>query len=273
MCDKCNKRSGSNFMNQKTGMPWLREYLAPVLSGLLITVIFSGCASMQGGGKTAQEKEDAEFTKPGMLMIFSEREAGSPKSFRTSMFVNKDYLYLADSRSRNDFVLLDRAKKIIYSLTNDDKTILVIDSHPVTIKPPIEIKYVEESQPSAAIPMVQGKQAHHYRYFANGKRCYDSVTFDPDFMPDVADAMREFRTILAGEHAKSVGRIPTDMYDACDLAVNVFYPTRHIAHGIPLREWDQNGYQRFMLDFKLGFKLKKSLMNLPADYKRYSIPE
>ena len=67
-------------MNQKTGMPWLREYLAPVLSGLLITVIFSGCASMQGGGKTAQEKEDAEFTKPGMLMIFSEREAGSPKS-------------------------------------------------------------------------------------------------------------------------------------------------------------------------------------------------
>lgn len=242
-----------------------------LVSGLLLVLLATGCAVTQKkGDNTAQE--DSEYTQPGMLMIFSEREAGSPKSFRTSMFVNKNYLFLADSRSRNDFILLDRARKTIYSVTNGDKTILVIESRPVTIKPPIKIDYEEKSQPSAAIPMVQGRHAYHYRYFANGKQCYDSVTIDPDFMPDVARAMREFRTILAGEHAKSVGRIPSDMYDACDLAVNVFYPTRHIAHGIPLREWDQNGYQRFMLDFKLNFKLKKSLIKMPADYKRYSIP-
>lgn len=237
---------------------------------LTLTLLVAACAT---GGKSALLKEEAELTEPGMLMIFSEREAGQPKSFRTSMFVNKKYLYLADSRSRGDFVLLDRKKKTIYSVTNDDKTILVIDSRPVTIKPPIKIDFTEESQPSASIPLVQGRHSYHYRYFANGKRCYDSVTIDPKFMPDVAKAMREFRTILAGEHAKSVGRTPPDMYDACDLALNVFYPTKHIDHGIPLREWDQHGYQRFMLDFKLGFQLKKTLLTLPPDYKRYSIPE
>lgn len=264
----------NNSMNQELSMQLLRRTLTLLFSVLLLAGVVGGCASMKGasGDQQDQANEDDEFTEPGMLMIFSEKEAGSPKSFRTSIFVNKDYLYLADSRSRNDFVLLDRAKKTIYSLTNADKTILVIDYHPVTIKPPIDIKYVEESQPSAAIPMVQGKTAHHYRYYANGKHCYDSVTVDPGFMPDVAKAMREFRTILAGEHAKSVGRIPAEMYDACDLAVNVFHPTQHIAHGIPLREWDQNGYQRFMLDFKLDFKLKKELMRMPEEYTRYSIP-
>jgi hypothetical protein len=99
------------------------------------------------------------------------------------------------------------------------------------------------------------------------------VSIDPGFMPDVAKAMHEFRTILAGEQAKSVGRTPKDMLDACDLAVNVFYPTRHIDHGIPLRMWDQNGFQRFMLDFKLDFKLKKTLMRMPEEYRRYSVPE
>lgn len=221
----------------------------------------------------AQDILDETMTAPGLLMVFSEREAGTKESYRTSIFINKDILFLADNRNQENFILMDRATKTINSLNRADKTIFVITEKPITIKPPIEIDYVEESQPSSAIPKVQGMSAQHYRYTANGKHCYDSVTIDASFMPDALEAMREFRQILAGEHASTLGAMPADMHDACDLALNIFYATKHIDHGLPLREWGQDGYQRFMLDFKVDFRMKKELVELPADYKRYSVTD
>lgn len=242
-----------------------------ILPAAMITLValLAGCVT---NGEQLSDQTDTGLTKHGMLMVFSEREAGTNEAFRTSMFVNEDILFLTDNRSAEDFILLDRKKKTVYSLNRDDKSIFVMESKPITVKPPIVIDYVEESQPSSAIPKVQGQQALHFRYHANGKHCYDSVNVDKDFMPDVAAAMREFRAILAGEHASTLGAMPAEMYDACDLAVNIFHATKHMEQGIPLREWDQNGFQRFMLDFKLGFQMKKELIQLPEDFSRYSIP-
>ena len=219
-----------------------------------------------------KEEQDKTLTAPGLLLVYSEREAGTKQSFRSSIFVNKDILFINDSRSVDDFILMDRTTKVINSVVKADRSIFQIMPKPVTIKPPIEIDYVEESQPSSAIPKVQGKQASHYRYLANGQHCYDSVTIDKSFMPDVADAMRDFRQVLAGEHASTLGAVPLEMHDACDLAVNIFHATKHMGHGLPLREWDQKGFQRFLMDFKMDFRLKKELVELPEDYRRYSIP-
>lgn len=247
-----------------------------------LVLMGAGCATQSGKSAITEEmREQAEareeldktLTEPGLLMVFSEREAGTSESFRTSIFVNKNVLFLADNRNQENFILMDRATKTINSVTRGDKTIFVIKYKPITIKPPINIDYVEESQPSGAIPKVQGRSAHHYRYTANGKHCYDSVTIDESFMPDVVEALRDFRRTLAGEHASTLGNMPPEMHDACDLALNIFYSTKHMDHGLPLREWGQDGYQRFMLDFKVDFRMKKELIELPADYKRYSVTD
>lgn len=216
--------------------------------------------------KTAAELKDA----PGTLLILMEREAGSPE-FTTRLFVNEGYLHMSDARSPADYVLFNRREQTIYNVNQADKTIMVIRNKPVEVESPIKLDYQEESQPSSAIPKIDGKQATHYRYIANGEHCYDSVVMPKDFMPDVVAAMREFRQVLAGEHATTVDRTPKDLLDACDLSLNIFHATKHMEHGLPIREWDRHGYQRFLKDYRTGLKADVGTFDLPRDFKRYSV--
>jgi hypothetical protein len=208
----------------------------------------------------------------GALLLFAIKEPGT-EAYQNRVFVNRDVMVMMDSRSAKDFLLFDRKSKTIYSTNSSDKTIFVIKPKAITAKPPIAIDYVETSQPSGAIPKVQGLQATHYRYDVNGKHCFDAVVMPDTFLPVVTSAMKDFREVLAGEHASTLGNIPKDMQDACDLAVNVFYATKHYEHGLPLREWDQNGYQKFLTDYKTGIEMDPKTYQLPKDYRQYSISD
>lgn len=236
----------------------------------LVILFLSACA-------TAPKPNIPDVTeeKPknvGAVLLFSVKEPGT-SSYQNRLFVNKEVLVMRDSRSEKDFLLFDRKTKTIYSTNSDDKTIFVITPKAITAKPPIAIDYVETSQPSGAIPKVQDMQATHYRYDANGEQCYDAVVMPEMFLPVVASAMKDFRSVLAGEHASTLGNTPAEMQDACDLAVNVFYATKHYEHGLPIREWDRKGFQRFLLDYKTGIEIDPKEYELPKDYRRYSISD
>ena len=58
---------------------------------------------------------------------------------------------------------------------------------------------------------------------------------------------------------------------ACDLALNIFDPIKHMEHALPIREWDRNGYQRFLKDYRKNMTAESAMFELPADYERYSI--
>jgi outer membrane lipoprotein-sorting protein len=242
------------------------------LAGMVLVVGLGGCALQESKPVETSETEAAEEDKAvtGTLLIYVEQEAGAG-SFTTRMYVTEDYLHISDSLSPANFILFNRKEQTIYNVTQDDHTIFVIRPKAVSVAPPIEINYREESQPSSAIPKIDGRQATHYRYFANDTHCYDTVALPEDFMPDVVSALREFRTVLAGEHATTVNSMPADTQDACDLALNIFEATRHMAHGLPIREWDRKGYQRFMKDYHTEVEAPEGIFVLPADFKRYSV--
>lgn len=223
--------------------------------------------------KSEQGENDEKGVK-GTLLLFSERDAGpNTESYTTRIFVSADYLHMSNSYSPADFVLFNRAERTIYNVTRDDKTIFVIKDKPGDIESPIKISYEGKSQPSGAIPKIDGRQATHYRFFANEKHCYDSVVLGEDFLPDVLSAMREFRQVLAGEHAATLNRVPREMLDACDLAVNIFYATKHMEHGLPIREWDRRGFQRFLKDYREDIRVPEEIFTLPKDFERYSLED
>jgi len=242
-----------------------------VVKVILAGFLWMGLAACAGQFTKPVVKTEAELkAAPGTLLILVEREADS-ESFSSRLFVNEGYLHLSDARSPADFVLFNRKEKTIYNVSQDDKTIMVIRNKPVEVDAPIELDYQGESQPSSAIPKIDGRQATHYRFTANGKHCYDAVVMPEDFMPDVLAALREFRMVLAGEHASTVDRTPKDLLDACDLSLNIFYATRHMDHGLPIREWDRKGYQRFMKDYRIDLSASEGTFDLPKDFKRYSV--
>jgi hypothetical protein len=256
-------RRVNKFMS--TQLMSVQQKLILILS---LLALLTACESM---GPAVDETAEARKEGQSVFMIFSEREeAGSPL-FKSRMYVNKDYLYINDDRFPDDFLLYDRGKKTIYSVTHTNKTIFVIKPKEVKGAPPIEITYESESQPSSAIPKVSGRTATHYRYMANGQHCYDAVTLEKTFLPDVVQALKEYRQVLAGEHASTVHAMPADTHDACDLAVNIYYATKHLDTGLPLREWDQKGFLKFMVDYRVNFKFDESKLKLPEDYQEYSV--
>lgn len=240
--------------------------ITSIIGSTLLVASLGACS-----GLFVKPKTEAELkAEAGTLLILKERESGSPE-FTSRIFVNEGYLHMSDARSPADFVLFNRKEQTIYNVNQEDKTIMVIRNKPVNIEPPIALDYQEESQPSGAIPKIDGREATHYRYMANGKHCYDAVTLPKDFMPDVTAALREFRQVLAGEHATTVNAIPRDLLDACDLSVNIFHATKHMDNGLPIREWDRQGFQRFMKDYRTGIVPGKGTLDLPKDFERYSV--
>jgi len=257
-------------LKQTMGLGWL----VMLMAGLCACAAPSAKPEAESNAETRAQAEapaEPEQSKPGTVLVLEEREAGSKETFTTRLFANANYLRIADSRSPDDFILLNRAEQTIYSVNNKDRTVFVISNKEVVAKPPIEIRVEEESQPSGAIPKIDGQQATHYRYLVNGKHCYDVVTLPEDFMPEVLAAMREFRKLLAGEHATTVDKTPPEMLDACDLALNIFEPVKHMEHGLPIREWDRHGYQRFLKDYRRDVSVETAILELPKDFERYSV--
>ncbi len=230
---------------------------------IIAAVLLSGCA---GQGK----KEDNRVT--GDILFFAERQPDEQENSGVMMFVNDDYLYSELQASPGDYILFDRKKKTIYNVVSADKTIMVIESAPIPDKSPIDIQFKAEEQPSQGIPKYDGKQAVHYKLSANGKVCYNVVAIEGLLEP-VRQAMTEFRLVLAGEHGKTVGSMPKDTLDACDLAINIFNADQILSYGFPMREWGSNGYQRFLSQVVPGGKINPENLTLPEDYKRYSVGE
>ncbi len=248
------------------------KIIKPVIAlGVVMGVI--ACTPMATKLDTATEDNQKKVNAAaGTLLIYMEQNSGV-ENFTTRLFVNKEYLHISDSNAPADFIVFNRAEQTVYSVTNDEQTILVIRKKEIAIESPIELDYQEESQVSGAIPKVDGKQATHYKYFAKGEHCYDAVVLPNSFVPDALEAIREYRMVLAGEHATTIGRTPKDLLDACDLSVNVFHATKHMDHGLPVREWGRNGYQRFLKGYRLEIEPPEGLFDLPKDFKQYSIDD
>ncbi len=237
---------------------------------VIIGVLLFGLAACSTNSKKSGGQDSQKDL--GILLSYNERDSDK-NTYQVEIFINSKYMHISDSQSKGDYILFDRKKAVIYNVNADDKTIFVIKNRSVDIESPLDIQYELVSQPSAAIPEVQGNTATHYRFNVNGKHCYDAVSMEIAFMPDAVKAMKEYRNVLAGEHAKTVNKIPEDMLDACDLALNVFYPSKYLDNGLPMREWDRKGYRRFLESYKFNVKMPNEKLSLPDGYEKYSVAE
>jgi hypothetical protein len=203
------------------------------------------------------------------MLMYQAREPGIG-SYPSRILVTERYVRMDDGVDDGDYLIFDRKSRLISSVTHDDKTVFEIPAREVTQEPPMALeRRSEKLKTKDGAPAVAGKQTQHHQLFVNDKLCYNVVVV-PGLMADAVTALRDFRQVLAGEHAKALPRVPADMQEACDLALNTFHADWQLQFGLPIQEWDESGNGQVLMDFKEGFAVDEALFSLPQGYQHYS---
>lgn len=192
--------------------------------------------------------------------------------YQSRVIVTDDFIRLDENNDGNDFVLVDRKKQIVYSVSNDNDAILVVNRQPVDMPASMDFKLSVDKKQDASAPQIDGKDVVHYVFKVNGEACNDAMIAEGLLM-NTTQALSEYRHILAGQHASTLKTVPADVRNACDMASHIFYPDRHLQYGLPVQESDYSGYKRSLADFDDDWTANPKLFVLPAEFGRFSIDD
>ncbi len=206
------------------------------------------------------------FAQPATVLSFSEQQKGSAEEIIT-MTVTDNYLRIddrpvkaseANADENKGFILYDRKKNEIFSVSYDTQQIIKIKKVAVTIPSPIELHIKTVFQPEdKQAPLIGGKKTQRQSIYVNEKLCMNVISV-PGFLPDVVKVLKDFNQVLAGQQAETLDSIPADLHEACDLARHSFYPQYHLNNGFPMvvQSIDESGQandlkrNRILMNFK-----------------------
>lgn len=199
------------------------------------------------------------------LLVYQVWEKGS-EPYLSRILVTEDYLRLDEGADDGSYTLFDRQQEILYNVSPEDQSILVLDvTEPV---PPANeaLLLQEEVSEDPEAPQVAGSQPTHVRLLANGESCSELVVVK-GVMGDAVDALAEMKLALARVQAATLSAMPLDARTACDLAMNVHAPARALRFGLPLQERSGDRSQS-LVDFSDAHEVDDALFRLPEEFAR-----
>lgn len=205
------------------------------------------------------------------LILFLENEEGVDP-YQTRIMVTPEFMRFDDGEQSSTFLLIDRNKKVAYSVNHELKTIMRLEHKDTDITPPIELKHtVKELDDFNDAPMINNIQPKHRQLVTNDQVCLDVVSVE-GLMPDAVAALKEYHSLLASDSAVTFNIMPADLHDPCSISMSTFAPTRHLDYGFPIQEW-KPGYVRNLESFNTNYQVEPGLLKLPENYFNYSISE
>jgi hypothetical protein len=218
------------------------------------------------GGSVAADKADTAAT----VLVWQEQETGITP-YASRMLVTADYLRSDEGRDDSDYLLYDRRIRQIFSVSHDQRTVLVITADPVPEqagpRPDVDVQVT--AQPEA--PRIAGRMASHVRLSSGGEECLQA-TVVPGLLPEVTAALRELRGVLAGRQYHDMDRMPEETRTPCFLANYVYAGDRHLQLGLPILEVVSGGVQRVLQDYRVDQSVPTALFEVPAGYARRQMP-
>jgi len=229
-------------------------------------------ASIASSSNTPKLAEANAKKSPTSIHLLYNVEEPNVDPYESRIIITDKYIRLDDNNDGNEFVLVDRAEKIVYSVSDENDAILVVKHQAVSIAPPLELKTDTKRTPDKNSPKIDGHDIAHYIFNVNGEACQDALIAEGLLMNATA-AIAEYRRILAGQHAKTFNSTPADLHNTCDMALHIFQSDRYLKFGLPIHERDHTGYQRSLIDFDDAYEPKPSLFILPENFEQFSIDE
>ena len=192
--------------------------------------------------------------------------------YPSRIIITEKMVRMDDDDDKGDYLLFDRKKQMISSVTHEDGTIFDIPRRLPHANPPIPLTRDRNLKADNKAPPIGGKQPHQLQLYVNQKLCFDAVVV-PGLLPDVVKALRDFNRVLAGEQGKMLDELPHELIEGCDLALHTFYPEWRLESGLAIQEIDMSNRKgRLLVDIEQEFQVDEALFALPSGYKRYQTP-
>lgn len=186
------------------------------------------------------------------------------------MMISAAHMRMDDGADSDNYLVFSRQTGIIESVNHDEQSIFVINPREISAEPSIELKRKTTKTPLGAAPAIDGKHPQQFRLSVNGELCQSVVSVE-GLLGDVVDAWRQFRRVLAGEHAAALSYIPADQQLGCELALNIFSPTWFLDFGLPVQSQEVAGKSMILMDYMVDEQIDSKLFTMPEGYHRYSI--
>ena len=235
---------------------------------LLILAAVSVACTTADNGQDETNATGATTTRATVL-LYQEQEVGTD-SYPVRIMVNPEYLRIDDGYAESDFALLDREARTVFSVSHNDRSILVVQETATDRQVSPEISLELEQELASDAPTVAGKQPVHVRFIADKMLCLEAMVV-PGLLQNAVDGLIEFEEILAARQHENLATTPEWMQTPCFLMRFVYAPARHLRKGFPIQEWDDAGYRRSLTDYRETEQVAGDLFRLPEGYKRFSL--
>jgi hypothetical protein len=231
-----------------------------ILLGGLLALTMLACGAVA-------EEIDVEL----LVYRVTEPEA---EPYISRLLVTHDYLRLDQGNPDDGFILLDRKARVVYSVNPDDQSILVLKPEGTIRSMPAALLLASKQIVQPGMPEVVRKKVQHWEFYTNGKLCRSAIVV-PGLLPQATQAYADYLDLLGHQQLTTLGSIPAELQDTCDLTNHVYAPMSVLQKGLPLREWDELGRQQELMDFRELFTVSAEIFKLPANYRwlNLSVPD
>ncbi len=199
------------------------------------------------------------------IVWFEEQEPGT-EVYPVRFLVTAGHLRIDDGVDEGDYILMDRRTQSVFSVSHMEQTTVEFGHRAVQADIPASLTLTEEIREETGAPSIAGRTPQHARFLANDSTCYEAIIV-PGLMQSVADALGQYARVLGDRQLHTLANVPADIQTPCYLSRYAYAPAVHYRLGLPIREWDERGYRRSLVNFSESAKVDPALFEVPDSYR------
>ena len=238
---------------------------------LLLTVLLALSSAI-----SAQTKKDTEQV---YKLSYLEREPETGE-YKVTMLLSSRYIRVDEEGDNSGFIVYDDTDKIIYSVSHDDQSVLVIKQH-VFSTADLPVKPIIEYLQLADAPMVSGKNVFNYRVYINRNNSEAKIDDESEetclevqlvenLLPEVRVILQNYQKVISGQQVKMADNKVTELQTACYYIDQVYDTGAYFEKGLPIQEWHSNEHSKILTGYS-KVSVDSDKFKIPQDYRQFSI--
>ena len=213
---------------------------------------------------------NAEKRLDAYELIYEEQETGTD-TYQVKFTVNDSFLRIDQAGDTSGYVIYDDNKQVIYSVSHQDESVLVIPKYEYK-KPDLSKTVNIEYYILPDAPKIAGQSTYNFRVTSsdNSKdKCMD-ILLAEGLLTDVAAIFSSYQRLLTGQQSRLLNATPVEYQNNCFLSDQVYNEGDYYQKGLPIQEWHSNGKTRLLLSYK-KVKVGAEIFQPEESYQKYSL--